>query len=83
MGIFQVSVVSVSVFEGEGMSEQKFNIGQVVMVDRGKKRGIPVKILGIVLEYGSWFYRVDRKNCLSESMIRALTDEEKGIHNGK
>lgn len=56
----------------------KFKVGQIVMFDRGKKRGIPLKILEVINddEFGV-AYRVDKRNYLAESMIRALTDEEK------
>jgi hypothetical protein len=60
------------------MSEPKFKVGQVVMYDRGKKRGIPMKILQVIQQFDTNFYRFDRQNALEESMIRALTDEEKG-----
>lgn len=60
------------------MAEPKFKIGQVVMYDRGTKRDIPLKILDSIERDGVWFYGIDRDNFLSESMVRALTDEEKG-----
>lgn len=56
-----------------------FNAGQVVMFDRKGKRSLAVKILEIIKEDGDYFYRIDRKNCVSESMVREQTNEEKGI----
>lgn len=59
--------------------EPPFKVGQVVMVKRsGKKRDIPAEILEIVEDDDIKYYRVDRKNCLSGSMIRWLTSDEMG-----
>jgi len=60
------------------MSDAKFKVGQVGMYDRRGKRGIPVKILEVIHDDLGTFYRVDRKNCVSESMIRALSAVERG-----
>lgn len=58
--------------------DPKFKVGQVLMYDRAKKRGIPVKVLQIVNGEHGFFYRIDRKNCVAEHMVRELTPEEKG-----
>jgi hypothetical protein len=59
----------------------KFEVGQVVMWNRGKskKRDTALTILEVIDEgeLGS-FYRIDRKNCLAEHMLRALTGQESG-----
>jgi hypothetical protein len=64
------------------MSKPKFKVGQVLMFDRGKKRGIPVKVLEILNDPGNIppgvFYRIDGKNFLAEHMVRELTPKEKG-----
>ena len=56
----------------------RFKAGQVVMFKREKKADIPAVVLEVIEDGGMFFYRVDRKNALSESMIRALTKEEIG-----
>jgi ribosomal protein L14E/L6E/L27E len=57
----------------------EFKVGQVVVLKRdGRKRDLTAKILEIVDEGGIAFYRIDKQNCVSGSMIRALTEEEKG-----
>jgi hypothetical protein len=64
----------------------KFKVGQVVMWKRGKvhplsargRRDMPLQIIEVIRDSGDWFYRIDRKNCLAESMLRELTAVEKG-----
>lgn len=58
------------------MSRPKFKVGQVVMYS-SEKKPMPFKILEII-KNGDYFYRFDSKNCIHESGMRALTDEEKG-----
>ena len=59
--------------------EPKFKVGQVVMYARsGKKSPLPLQILEIVKGEGGWFYRINRKDCLFEKMIRPLTPKERG-----
>lgn len=55
--------------------EPKFKVGQIVVVK--VKQQLPMRILEIVCHDG-WFYRMNRSNCVDESMIRELTAEEKG-----
>lgn len=58
-------------------AQPKFKVGQIVVM-KGLKKQLPFRILEIVRnEYGI-FYRWDRKNCAAESMIRELTEDEKG-----
>lgn len=58
------------------MTEAKFSVGQIVIY-KGKKE-IPVKILEVTTDDGEYFYRIDRKNCLHGSMLRAQHETEKG-----
>jgi len=59
--------------------EPSFKVGQVVILRRsGNKRDLAAKILEIVSEGGEEFYRIDKKNCVSKSMIRWLTSDEMG-----
>jgi len=60
------------------MPEPKFKVDQVVMFNRGKKRPLALTVLEVTEDHGTYFYRVDRRNCLAESMLRALDEKEKG-----
>lgn len=64
----------------QAQPEPPFKVGQVVILKRSAgKRDRAAKILEIVKDdEGTEFYRVDRKNCLSKSMIRWLTSDEMG-----
>ena len=59
------------------MSEPKFKVGQVLIYTSGKKL-MPFIVKQIIHEYDAYFYRFDRKNCVAEANVRALTEEEKG-----
>jgi hypothetical protein len=55
----------------------KFNVGQVVIWE-STKRAFAFKIIGRLENMGEWYYQWDKRNSAAESMLRALTDEEKG-----
>lgn len=57
----------------------KFSVGEVVIFNRGTKPGIPVKVLEVIDYDGAPYYRVNRKDCFPESMLRPLTEAEKGV----
>ena len=54
----------------------KFKAGQIVVM-RSLKKQSPFRILDVLWNDG-WYYRWNRKNAASESMVRGLTLEEKG-----
>jgi hypothetical protein len=56
----------------------RFRVGQVVMFPREGKLSLPVTILEVMETDGVNFYRIDRKNYLSEGMLRELTMLESG-----
>jgi hypothetical protein len=56
-------------------STPKFNVGQIVVMT--DKKQSPFRILDVIW-IDEWFYKWNRNNAASESMIRALTPEEKG-----
>ncbi len=56
----------------------KYSVGQVVIFKREGKTGLPCRILEVIEDEEGIFYRIDRKNCLSETMIRALDETERG-----
>lgn len=57
-------------------STPKFKVGQVVMMTMRREQ--PFKILAVREDCGHYFYAWNRNNSASESMLRALTPEEKG-----
>jgi hypothetical protein len=56
-------------------SEPKFKVGQIVVMN-GKKEP-PFRVIERIWQNG-WFYKWNRNNAASESMLRDLTSEEKG-----
>jgi hypothetical protein len=60
------------------MTAAKYRIGQFVVLTSGKRQDIAAQIKEVIEEDGDFFYRIDRKNCLHEAMIRALTPAEVG-----
>jgi len=64
------------------MNEQKlpkFKVGQVLMYERQRGHALPCVVLEVTADDdGTYFYRIDRKNCLHEAMLRALNDVELG-----
>ncbi len=56
--------------------EPKYKVGQIVIM-KSLKRQLPFKVIGMTWNDG-WFYQWNKNNYASESMIRELTQEEKG-----
>ena len=59
------------------MSEPKFKRGQIVVL-KNMKREPPFRILDVMEDEGSWFYKWNNKNYAHEGMLRALNPEEIG-----
>lgn len=57
----------------------KFEVGQVVAIKSLKKQMV-FRILAVQLFDGEWAYQLNRKNWLSEHMLRPLTEQERGSH---
>ncbi len=57
-------------------TKPKFKVGQIVVI-ASLKKNLPFRITE-VLWNESWFYRWNKNNAASESMLRELTTEEKG-----
>ena len=57
-------------------TKPKYKVGQIVVMVSLKKN-LPFRITEALWNDG-WFYRWNRNNAVSESMLRELTLEEKG-----
>ena len=58
----------------------KYKVGQIVVMTGPKQ--LPFRIIEVIWNNG-WYYRWNRNNAASESMIRELTPEEKGYEKGE
>lgn len=61
------------------MKTPKFRVGQVLIYDRPGKQSLPAIVREVTEDEGEYFYRIDKKNCFHEPMLRALNNLEIGI----
>lgn len=56
-------------------TKPKFKVGQIVVM-KSLKKALPFRIVEVVWNDG-WYYKWNKRNAASETMLRELTPEEK------
>jgi len=57
-------------------TEPKYKVNQIVVM-KSLNRELPFRIIGVKWDDG-WYYQWNKNNFASETMVRELTNQEKG-----